>query len=222
MASRTAVIAGATGLVGGHLLQQLLVDEAYERVVVLVRKPLGQTHTKLEVREVDFDRLAEQARDLGVRDAFCALGTTIKTAGSEEAFRKVDFTYVHELAKAVRPGADQFLLVSALGASPTSRVFYNRTKGEIEEAVKALEFPGTHFFRPSYLVGERTERRIAEKVGTAFAHVAGLAMKRIRPIEARVVAAAMIRTAKTGLGGVHVYESDRIQEIYDKTIKAGR
>src|SRR5262249_46802488 len=134
MGGRIAAIVGATGLVGGHLVQQLLADDDYERVVVLVRTPPAATHTKLEVRVTDFDRLAEHARGLELDDAFCALGTTIKKAGSKQAFRKVDLTYVHEFAKAVRPIARQFLLVTALGASATSRVFYNRTKGQAEEA----------------------------------------------------------------------------------------
>ena len=214
MAARSAAIAGATGLVGGHLLEQLLADPAYERVVVLVRTPPARSHGKLEVRQVDFDRIGEQARGLEVQDVYCALGTTIKKAGSPEAFRKVDFEYVHELAKAVRPSAEQFLLVSALGASAKSSVFYNRTKGEVEAAVAALSFRGTHVFRPSFLEGERTERRIGEKIGIAFGHVVGLLpiapLRRIRPVEARVVAATMIRVAKRDEPGFHVYESDEI------------
>jgi uncharacterized protein YbjT (DUF2867 family) len=219
MAGRSAAVAGATGLVGGHLLAQLLADDDYQRVVALVRKSPALTHAKLEVREVDFDRIGEQARGLEVQDVFCALGTTIKKAGSEQAFRKVDLEYVRELAAALRPTAEQFLLVSSLGASARSGMLYNRTKGEVEQAVAQLSFRGGHVFRPSFLEGERAERRIGEKIGTAFAHAVGVLpigpLRRIRPVQARVVAAAMIRVAKRDEPGWHVYESDEIRAMFD-------
>ncbi len=120
--SRTALVAGGSGLVGGHVLRQLLEDPDYDRVTALTRRPLALTHKKLVQRVVDFDRLAEVGDFPRVHDAFCCLGTTIKQAGSQEAFRKVDLAYVVELGRmAVRHRASQFLVVTAVGADPRSR-----------------------------------------------------------------------------------------------------
>ena len=137
--ARTALVAGASGLVGGHVLRLLLEERAYVRVTVLARRELPLAHKKLEQRVVSFDRLAQIADFPRVNDVFCCLGTTLKQAGSREAFRTVDYTYVVELARvAVRHRAAQFLVVTALGAAPGSRIFYSRVKGEAEEAVRRL------------------------------------------------------------------------------------
>jgi uncharacterized protein YbjT (DUF2867 family) len=215
---RTALLAGATGLVGGHCLELLLHDDAYGQVTVLGRRELGTTHRKLVQRVADFDRLAELGDVPRVEDVFCCLGTTMKQAGSEEAFRRVDFTYVYELARlASRHRAGQFLLVSALGANSQSRVFYNRVKGEVEEAVRKLPFDGVHIFRPSLLLGDRRESRPGERLailaGRALGFVFVGPLGRYRPIAARAVAAAMVRIAKEAARGVHVYESDRIRAL---------
>jgi uncharacterized protein YbjT (DUF2867 family) len=215
---RTALLAGATGLVGSHCLELLLHDDAYGQVTVLGRRKLGTTHRKLVQRVVDFDRLAELGDVPRVDDVFCCLGTTMKQAGSEEAFRRVDFTYVYELARlASRHRAGQFLLVSALGANRQSRVFYNRVKGEVEEAVRKLPFDGVHIFRPSLLLGDRRESRPGERLailaGRALGFVFVGPLGKYRPIAARAVAAAMVRIAKEAARGVHVYESDRIRAL---------
>ncbi|MGH7674342.1 MAG: NAD(P)H-binding protein [Gemmatimonadales bacterium] len=214
---RRALVAGASGLVGGQLLDLLLEDADYTAVTALVRRELPRPHRKLGQRLVDFDRLADG--DLPrADDVFCCLGSTMRQAGSKDAFRTVDFTYVERLARlALQHRAKQFLLVSTLGADPRSRVFYNRVKGETEEAVRKLSFEGVHIFRPSLLLGVRREIRPAERLGQllgaalAFAFVGPLA--RYRPIAARTVAAAMIRVAKQAGRGVHVYESDRIRQL---------
>jgi uncharacterized protein YbjT (DUF2867 family) len=215
---RTALLAGASGLVGGHCLELLLQDDAWEQVAVFGRREIGTTHRKLVQRVVDFDRLAELGDVPRVDDVFCCLGTTMKHAGSEEAFRRVDFTYVHELAQLTsRHRAGQFLLVSALGADPQSRVFYNRVKGEVEEAVRKLPFDGLHIFRPSLLLGERRESRPGERLAILAGRALGFMfvgpLARYRPIVARTVAAAMIRIAKDATHGLHVYESDRIRGL---------
>jgi uncharacterized protein YbjT (DUF2867 family) len=215
---RTALLAGATGLVGGHCLDLLLHDDAYGQVTVLGRRELGTTHRKLVQRVVDFDRLAELDDVPRVDDVFCCLGTTMKQAGSEEAFRRVDFTYVYELVRlASRHRAGQFLLVSALGANRQSRVFYNRVKGEVEEAVRKLPFDGVHIFRPSLLLGDRRESRPGERLAILAGRALGFVfigpLGRYRPIAARAVAAAMVRIAKEAARGVHVYESDRIRAL---------
>jgi len=210
--TRTALVAGASGLVGGHLLRLLLEDRDYERVTSLGRRELPLTHKKLAQRVVDFDRLAEVADVPRVHDVFCCLGTTIRKAGSQEAFRKVDYGYPLELARvAVRHRASQFLLVTALGANPGSRIFYNRVKGEVEEAVRRLQFDGIHIFRPSLLVGKRAESRPAERLTVALVPLVSWAfvgpLRAYRPIRADRVARAMVRVAKEARRGVQVYES---------------
>jgi uncharacterized protein YbjT (DUF2867 family) len=199
-------------------MHQLLEDPAYGRVTVLARRELPLVHKKLDQRVVSFDRLAQIADFPRVHDVFCCLGTTMKDAGSQDAFRKVDCTYVVELARVtVRHRASQFLLVTALGADPRSRIFYNRVKGEAEEAVRRLQFEGIQIFRPSMLVGARAVSRPAERVAgmlsplVAWAFVGPLA--RFRPIKAEAVARAMVRVARAAPRDAHVYESDQIRRL---------
>jgi uncharacterized protein YbjT (DUF2867 family) len=215
--SRIALVAGASGLVGGHLLQLLLADDAYARVVTLGRRQLAAQHPKLEQRVVEFDTLDALADFPRADDVFCCLGTTIKTAGSQAAFRKVDHDYVLRLARAGQrapPGARQFLLVSALGADPASRIFYSRVKGEVEAAVRQLPYQGIQIFRPSFLMGERADVRLAERVGVPLARaVAPLLvgpLRRYRPIDAADVARAMVQIAKEAPRGPNVFEYDGI------------
>lgn len=211
----TALIAGATGLVGGHVLQLLLAGGAYERVVAVGRRELATRYQRLEQRIVDFDTLDALADFPAADDIYCALGTTIKRAGSQEAFRRVDHDYVVALAHAgLRAGATQFLLVSAIGADPNARVFYSRVKGETEAAVRQLPYRGIQIFRPSLLLGERAEFRIGERVATWFAPVVGLALvgplRRYLPIQATDVAKAMVRIAHEAPRGPNVFEYDGI------------
>jgi uncharacterized protein YbjT (DUF2867 family) len=217
MPPRSALLLGATGLVGGHCLDALLADEAYEAVTTLGRRPLGRTHPKLTHHVVDFDRLAEHAGVLTGRDVFCCLGTTIKQAGSRDAFRRVDLLYPREAARLARAnGAEQYLLVSALGASSRSPVFYNRVKGEAEEAILEMPFVGTYVFRPSLLLGERDAARpkeqLAEKVLGALSFALRGPLRAYKPIEGRTVARAMVTVAKAAPGGIQIYEPDAIRD----------
>ncbi len=209
---RTALIAGATGLTGGHLLSALLDSNQYGKVHALVRKPALPPHPKLDELIVDFAHLPRLPR---VDDAYCCLGTTIRKAGSQAAFRLVDFDYVVNFAKAARrAGARQFLLISAIGADAKSAVFYSRVKGETEEALRDIGFEALHLFRPSFLVGDRQESRLGERVGiAAFSLAAPLmmgAMRKYRPVEASVVAAAMLNAALSDATGVVVHDSAQI------------
>ena len=218
MNTRKALLLGASGLIGSHCLDLLLQDEAYDEVITLVRKSLPQTHPKLTQHIVNFDYLQEHAAWLKAGDVFCCLGTTIKKAGSQEAFRKVDFSYAYEAAQlAIENGAEHFLLVSSLGADANSSVFYSRVKGELEIAISALPFTAVSLFQPSLLLGERAEfrfgERLAEPVAKALSFLLLGPLRKYRAIEARTVAAAMIKIAKSQSQGVKVYESDRIQEI---------
>lgn len=212
--TRTALLAGATGLVGSHVLRQLLADAPphWSRVVTVGRRTTPLQHDKLEQRIMDLDALATLG-DLRADDVFCCLGTTIKQAGSQDAFRRVDHDYVVALAGAgLRAGATQFLLVSAIGADPASRVFYSRVKGEAEAAVRRLPYRGVQIFQPSLLLGERAEFRVGERIATLLAPVASLVLagplRRYRPIQAATVARAMVQIAKEAPRGPNVFEYD--------------
>lgn len=196
----SALLIGATGLVGQQCLQCLAQDPFFASVKVLVRRPLSIDSAKVQVHVVDFDRLEAQPEWLAVDAVFCALGTTIAKAGSQAAFRQVDFDYplqVAQLAKA--QGTRHFLLVSATGADARSRVFYSRVKGELEEAIVALGFESVTFAQPSLLAGDRAEVRLAERIGLAFGW---LLPERYRPVQARQVAQGLVRAAKRALPGV--------------------
>lgn len=215
---RTAILLGGTGLVGGHCLDLLLESDAYRRVVSLGRRKRGREHPKLEEQLIDFERLEDYSAHFRGDDLFCCLGTTIKKAGSQAAFRRVDFEYVRDSARiALEAGTEQLLLVSALGANSRSRIFYNRTKGEAEEGVARIAFRGVQVFRPSLLLGERKElrtgERVAERAMKLFSFLLAGPLKKYRPVHARTVARAMIKVAVQRPAGVNVFESDRIAEM---------
>ena len=213
---RTALLAGATGLVGTHALELLLADAHWSRVVTVGRRASSYHHAKLEQRIVDLGSL-ESASDLPhVDDVFCCLGTTIKQAGSQPAFRLVDHAFVVGLARAgLRAGATQFLLVSAIGADPKSRVFYSRVKGETEAAIRALPYRGIQIFRPSLLLGERPQFRLGERIAMLGAPVLPALLfgrlRRYRPIHAATVARAMVTIAHEAPRGPNVFEYDAMR-----------
>jgi len=214
---RTAWLAGATGLIGRALLPRLLRSPAYASVLVLVRRPLEgfEASPRLQVRVVDFTKLPNDLPP--VDDAYIALGTTIKVAGSEAAFREVDFDFVLNTARAARAaGARRLAVVSALGADARSRVFYNRVKGEMEAAVAQLGFESLTLLQPSLLVGDRAALGQPTRPGEVWATrllspVMGLVPAGIRPIRADTVAAAMLSAQLDGRPGVHVLSSAQMQ-----------
>lgn len=209
---RQAVIAGATGLVGGECLKLLL--DRYDTVTAFVRRSTGRTHARLLERHIDFDRLGTMEIPPGAH-VYCALGTTIKTAGSQEAFRHVDYDYPKMLAErtADAPGT-RFMLVSSVGANARSGNFYLRTKGELEDAVRALPIEAVHIFRPSVLVGERTESRPGERFGIVMTEALGFlllgALRKYRAMPAPVLAAAMVAAANRDARGQFIYHYDEI------------
>lgn len=221
--ARTAVLAGATGLVGSHCFQALLHSPDYARIIVLTRRAgfnhvsIGRPRAQVDSRTVDFDHLSA-AGLAGTDDVFCALGTTIKKAGSQEAFRKVDHDYIVKLARAAADaGAKRFLLVSSVGADPTSRNFYLRVKGETEQAVSALPFTALHIFRPGLLLGPRAEKRTGERIAQALMPAISPfllgGLRKYRGIAADTVARAMVRAAASPEAGVRVYEYDQIASL---------
>ncbi|MBV6521784.1 MAG: hypothetical protein MNPFHGCM_01928 [Gemmatimonadaceae bacterium] len=203
---RRVLLAGATGLVGRELLNQLLTDATIAEVIALVRRqPAHDAEHRLRIAMVDFDRLHAVADLFDVDQVFCSLGTTIGIAGSPEAFRRVDFEYplrIAELARAA--GARHFLLVSALGADSASRIFYSRVKGELEQRLRALAFRALTIARPSLLSGQREEVRPMEMVASTFAF---LVPPRWRPVEARQVASALVHAARVDLPGERVMDN---------------
>lgn len=213
--SRAAVVAGASGLVGGLLLEELLAAPEYSRVTALVRKRLPREHAKLRQVVVDFEKLERAGEALAADDAFCCLGTTRAKAGSAAAFRRVDFDAVEELARLTQAaGAKRFLLVSSSGADARSRFLYPRVKGEAEEAVSRLPFEAVAVLRPSLLLGPRSESRPAEHLAQLLlGPLRALVPARWRPIEAAVVARAMRRWALAGQPGVCRLENEKILEV---------
>lgn len=213
---KTAVIIGASGLVGGLCLEFLLADTNYDRVLATVRRPLPLEHPKLVQEIVNFDDLEPSSGIFLGDDLFCCLGTTIKKAGSRENFIRVDRDYTVEAAKiALRNGMKRVLVVTALGANPASRIFYNRVKGETEAALGALPFEAVHYFRPSLLLGNRSEFRLGEKIGGAVMRVLSFLMmgplSNYRAIDARDVARAMVTAAGSGARGVIIHESGEMR-----------
>jgi uncharacterized protein YbjT (DUF2867 family) len=225
MSPRTALLLGASGLVGGHCLKLLLDDPFYEKVVAPVRQPLAIEDNSLLQVQVDFERIEEHVAEFRANDVFCCLGTTIKKAGSREAFSRVDLTYPSRFAEmALANGAGQFLLVSAVGADPDSSIFYNQVKGEVEEAVAHYDFDTFHIFRPSLLLGKRRENRPGERFAQHISRLMSFALvgplKMYRPVEAEAVAFAMVEIAKEGWQGRHVFSSEMIRSIYQDSTRA--
>lgn len=213
MTQRTALLAGATGLIGRELLSRLLAGDDYDRIRVLCRRPPAQTDPRLDIRVTPFARLAELAAEepgfFAVDDVHCCLGTTLAKAGSRAGFAAVDRDYVRDIATNARhAGARRFFLVSAVGADPRSPFFYNRIKGQAEAAVAALDYAAVHIVRPSLLLGHRDETRPGEAIGQRLAPlltpVLAGPLAKYRPIEAGAVAAHMRDLARGDATGVHV------------------
>jgi uncharacterized protein YbjT (DUF2867 family) len=207
MRALTAVLAGATGLVGGECLRQLLASPRYGRVIVVGRRKLdpGLQHDKLREVVVEFASLGEVRSRLRGDHVFCALGTTIRKAGSRQRFRAVDYEYPLRLAQlTLKSGARHFSVVSALGASRSSVFFYSRVKGEMEDGLRQMGWPSLAILRPSVIAGERAEPRPLERLGE---HLLQFAPPTWRPVAASDIAAMMIATALREPSGVAVIES---------------
>lgn len=206
-----AIVAGATGLVGQALVRQLAADDAWREVRALTRRdlPPGLTAPRVVPVSVDYSRLDPPPPWAAATHVFCALGTTMRQAGSREAFRLVDLDYPLALARAtLARGARHFLLVTAVGASPRSRFFYNRVKGEVEAAVAALGFRSVTIARPSLLLGDRGTFRWAEQAGKVLGVVAPA---RWRPVPDERVARALIAAARRDQAGVGILENPELR-----------
>jgi uncharacterized protein YbjT (DUF2867 family) len=212
---KTAIVIGATGLVGNQIKQKLLGDDRYAKVKVFVRRSLNLNHPKLEEHIVDFDKTESWKNKLTGDELYSALGTTIKKAGSKETQYKIDFTYQYEAAKAASEnGVKKYLLVSSAGANSKSSNFYLQMKGNLDDKIQHLNYEQIYIFRPSILVGERSEKRFGESFGIKLAGIITKiipALKKYRPIEASKVAEAMIKSANQNLSEkIRIYQPEEI------------
>lgn len=208
--SRTALVAGATGLVGALLLRKLAASPEYREVRVIARKPPNYQAGTIRFVHSDLTRLEDMTDVLNVDDVYCCLGTTLKKAGSLEAFTKVDYDMVVGLARAAsKAGAKRFLVVSAAGTSAASPAPYSRVKAAMEKTVSDIPFEAVHILRPSLILGARAERRPAEQAAQILAPLLSPLLvgplKKYRPISGEAIADAMIALAARNTRGVHVH-----------------
>lgn len=215
---KTALVIGSTGLIGSQLVDVLLESEHYQKVIIFVKRESGKSHPKLEQHIINFDAPETFQHLVKGDDVFCTIGTTIKKAGSQSAFRKVDYEYPIAFSKIAKTNnIKQFLIVSSLGAKKDSNNFYLKTKGEMEAALAKANFETTVIVRPSLLLGHRSEFRLGEKIGAFFSKGFSFlllgSLKKYRPIESSTVAKALYRLAQSKVKGYTIYESDELQNI---------
>jgi uncharacterized protein YbjT (DUF2867 family) len=210
---KTALIIGATGLVGSKIVRRLNDSKFYSRVILLVRRKSDFNHLKFEECLIDFDNIDPES--IKGDDVFCAIGTTIKKAGSKENQYKIDCEYPYKIAHiAKQNGAKQFILVSSIGADYNSSNFYLRTKGELEKKISELNFETFIILRPSIILGKRNEFRLGETIGvffiTLFSPLFFGSLKKYKGVRASAIASRMVIAANQNLKGKHIIESDKI------------
>lgn len=215
---KKAIVVGSTGLVGHELTELLLADSIYSEVITLVRKQSGRKHHKLREVVVEFDHLEKVKDQIKADEAFCCLGTTMKKAGSKEAFEKVDLIYPINFAKYFHAnGGNEFTIISAMGADEQSMFYYNQIKGRVERELEQMKFEVLNIVRPSLLIGERKEKRAGEGIGAfIFSLIDWMfigAMKRYKSIKATTVAKAMVRIQENNTEGINIYTSDKLQVL---------
>lgn len=215
---KTALIIGSTGLTGSHLLQILLESPKYDKVISFVRKKGELSHTKLQEHIINFDNPTEYCDLVRGDDFFCTIGTTIKQAGSKDAFKKVDFNYPKEFANCAQDnGIKQYLFISAMGADSASSNFYSKTKGQIEDFLKQSSIPSVSIMRPSLLLGDRDEFRLAESIGGAVMKILSFAfvgpLKKYKAIKGATLAKAMYEIAQKNNESFKIYQSDQLQDL---------
>jgi len=209
---KTAVIAGATGLIGQELIKLLSNDNRYDKILALTRKPKESDLPKVEYVVVDFDSLSNYQKEIQGDDVFCALGTTRQKAGSKEAFYKVDYTYVWEFGRIMAQNkAQSFTLVSSMGADKDSFFYYSEVKGKIEDAISQLDFEKITIVRPSLLLGDRKEERFGEGIAQTLSKLFNpIIPAKYEGIEVAQVAKAMIVTANDGKNELEIIENDEL------------
>ncbi|RQO67664.1 nucleoside-diphosphate sugar epimerase [Pedobacter sp. KBW06] len=221
---KKAVLFGASGLIGESLLEQLLSNSNYKEVLIVGRKKLERQHPKLKQLVVDFDKLSDYALQIQGDVVFCCLGTTKNKTPDQVQYKKIDYQYPLDAAAIAQSnGTEQYHLVSALGANPSSSIFYTKTKGEVERDLKAIPFKSVHIYQPSLLVGERKESRNLEGLMTVVMQILNpfliSGLRKYRSIKIEKVASAMLKKSLEDAPGTFVYPSDKIEEISSKSYK---
>lgn len=215
---KIALLIGVTGLVGRSCLPLLVTHKAYHKIILFTESPLNLDHPKIEEQVVDFDRLDQHGTLFTGNDFFCCLGSSPTQATDREAFYKVDYKQAYAAASvASENGVNQLFMMSAVGANPEATLYFSRVKGELEEAVKKLPFWSIHIFQPSLLLRDRNENRWGEKwankLGKVIDSATGGLLTKYKPVEAEVVAQAMINAAQRLDEGIHVYPSHLLQQL---------
>ncbi|WP_416651057.1 hypothetical protein [Candidatus Pseudothioglobus sp. Uisw_086] len=207
----TSIIAGSTGLIGGNVIKVL--SSKKQVAIALTRRSIPNLPPNITEMVIDFDAFVKNGTLPSCNNVFICLGTTIKTAGSKENFRKVDIDYCLSIArKAKEAGAETLSLISSIGANSSSKNFYLRTKGELEESIQSLGFSTVNIFRPSFLVGERSEKRLAEKIAINLAKIMDLFLigtaSKYRSVKAESLAMTMVLKADDKPGVNYFYFDD--------------
>ncbi|MFY0688888.1 MAG: NAD-dependent epimerase/dehydratase family protein [Cyclobacteriaceae bacterium] len=213
MTQKTALIAGATGLVGQELVTQISNGNLYQKVIVLSRREMTIEDDRFQVVVVDFDKLDDYTELFDVNHIYCCLGTTMKQAGSKELFKRIDVDYPVKMAEISKEkeNFEAYFIVTAVGSNPDSPLFYNQVKGEVEKALKEMEINSLNIFQPSLLLGKRKDFRLWEEVAKGFASflsffVVGTRRVHIWSIKGEEVARCMLKVAAYTVPGTHVYK----------------
>ncbi len=215
---KTALLIGVTGLVGRNCLPLLVTHRAYHQIVLLTDRPLNLDHPKIQEYVVDFDQLEKHSHLFQGHDFYCCLGSTPAKATDREAFYRKDYEQAYMAARmAATSEVNQLMLLSAVGANPEANLYFSRVKGQLEEAVKELPFWSVHIFQPSLLLKERNQNRWGEKwadrLGKVIDSATGGLLTKYKPVEAEIVAQAMINAAQQLRAGIHIYPSHFLQEL---------
>lgn len=219
---RTAIVIGATGLVGRQLTELLLNDSRFELVRVFVRRSTGMEHGRLEEHIVDFDEPDGWKKLVHGDVLFSAMGTTLRAAGSKEGQYKVDYTYQYRTAKAAAGNnVREYVLVSAAGAAVDSAIFYSRMKGELERDIKKLPFETIHILRSGILAGSRKEVRTGEKIGISVMNALSVipGLSKLRPVDGIEVAKAMVNASFRHVVGIHTYNMGDVPALASRVVQ---
>ena len=215
---KTALLFGSSGLIGGHLLNQLIQNNNYSKIKIFVRSELEINNPKVEIIKIDFNNLENHIEDIKGDDCFFCIGTTKQNSPDKNEYQRVELEIPKEIAQIAKSNlVNSFIFVSALYANPKSSGNYVRFKGMVEEELKRLNFPKLALMRPSFLMGDRKEKRVSEKIGIfVFKLLSPLLLgplKKMRPIHSETVAKAMIRAANENLEK-NIFESNEIAELF--------
>ena len=216
--SKRAILLGATGLIGSDLLNKLLANHYYNEVLAISRKEIKINHSKLKQLIIDFEDINKYEVEITGDEVFCCLGSTVKKTPNLSVYRKIDYQYPLDVAQiAFKNGAKSYHLVSAMGANAKSRLFYSRTKGEVERDLQKIPFEAIHIYQPALLDGNRKEKRTSEKIMMGLFRLLNPILigpfKKYKSIKIEKVASAMLKQAQKKVKGIFIYQSDEIEEL---------